>query len=537
MILEGLITTCSPDGQPHLAAMGPEVDPVELKAGRIETLVLKPFATSQTARNLAATPAGVFQLTDDVLLLARTVAGSGPRPDFLPAAVIEGWRLAEAPMALEFRVISADRSGDRQRLVARVERVHQGRPLLGHVRARHAVVEAAILVTRLHMIPAPEIAARFAELRTLVEKTGGPEEHAALAILAERVVAAGSAASAPTAPPRAVEVRTPARFHLGMFSFGDPLTRSFGGTGLMLDEPGIVVRVCPAAAFAGRGPHGQRAAEFARHCAAAWGLPRDEAFEVEVVAAPRAHVGLGSGTQLALAVAAAIEGLAVRPADRVRSFAPREALALARAAGRGRRSSVGAYGFAAGALLVEAGRLGADKVAAPLEASPLVARAELPPAWRGVLIVEHAAEGLHGEAERQAFLALPPVDRGVTAELARIALLELVPAALEGCFGAFAAAFGAYGRLAGVPFASASSSLPFHRSIEMLIGRLAALGVRGAAQSSWGPAVLACAASQSEAEGVAAALAAEGLRSTHDIAVVGFNSSGARLRPITPQAR
>ena len=533
MILEGLITTCSPDGQPHLAAMGPEVDPVELKAGRIETLVLKPFATSQTARNLAATPAGVFQLTDDVLLLARTVAGSGPRPDFLPAGGIEGWRLADAPMALEFRVISADRSGERQRLVARVERVHQGRPLLGHVRARHAVVEAAILVTRLHMIPAPEIAARFAELRTLVEKTGGPEEHEAFSILAERVVAA----TMPPTSPHGVEVRTPARFHLGMFSFGDPLTRSFGGTGLMLDEPGIVVRVRPAAAFAGRGPHGQRAAEFARHCAAAWGLPRDEAFEVEVVAAPRAHVGLGSGTQLALAVAAAIEGLAVRPIDRERSFAPREALALARAAGRGRRSSVGLHGFANGGLLVEAGRLGADKVAAPLEASPLVARAELPPAWHGVLIVEHGAEGFHGEAERQAFLALPPVDRGVTAELARIALLELVPAALEGCFGAFAAAFGAYGRLAGVPFASASNSLPFHRSIERLIGRLAALGVQGAAQSSWGPAVLACAASEAEAEGVAAALAAEGLGSTHDIAVVGFNSSGARLRPITPPAR
>ena len=156
---------------------------------------------------------------------------------------------------------------------------------------------------------------------------------------------------------------------------------------------------------------------------------------------------------------------------------------------------------------------------------------------RRVLIVEHASEGLHGEAERQAFLALPPVDRGITAELARIALLELVPAALEGGFGAFAAAFGAYGRLAGVPFARASSSLPFHRSIERLIGQLAALGLRGAAQSSWGPAVLACAASQGEAEGVAAALAAEGLRSTHDIAVVGFNGSGARLRPITPPAR
>jgi predicted sugar kinase len=88
-----------------------------------------------------------------------------------------------------------------------------------------------------------------------------------------------------------------------------------------------------------------------------------------------------------------------------------------------------------------------------------------------------------------------------------------------------------------VPFASASSTLPFHRSIEALIERLAALGVRGAAQSSWGPAVLACVASEAEAEGVAAVLAADGLRSTHDISVVRFNASGARLWPITPPAR
>ena len=187
MILEGLITTRSADGRPHLAAMGPEVDPAEMKHGRIGTLILKPFATSQTAQNLADTPAGVFQITDDVLLLARTVAGCGPRPDFLPAVAVEGWRLADAPMAFEFRLESADRSGERQRLVARVVRIHQGRPFLGHVRARHAIVEGAILVTRLHMIPAAEVAARFAELAILVEKTGGPDDHEALAILSARV--------------------------------------------------------------------------------------------------------------------------------------------------------------------------------------------------------------------------------------------------------------------------------------------------------------------------------------------------------------
>lgn len=527
MILEGLIVTRSPDGTPHVAAMGPEVDPGRLREGDVAELVLKPFGTSQTARNLAATPEGVFHTTDDVLALARVVAGHGA-PPLVRADVVDGWRLADACTTWEFRIAEGERDAERQRLRARVARVHHGRPFHGHVRARHAVVEAAILVTRLHMVPAAAIRARLAELAVLVEKTGGPAEREAFAIL-DGCVAAAERRASPA--PRAVEVRTPSRFHLGMFSFGDPASRSFGGTGLMLAEPGFVVRVRRADAFGGSGPLGPRGADFARACAAAWGLPRDEAFHVDVASAPRPHVGLGSGTQLALAVAAAVETLAGRAAGPERRFDRAEAVALARAAGRGRRSSVGACGFALGGLLVEAGRLGADKIAAPLEESPLVARAPLPPEWRGVLVVERGVCGLHGEDERRAFQTLAPVDRGITAELARLALLELVPAALEGRFGAFAEAFGAYGRLAGLPFRPASRLLPFHESIEAILARLAALGVAGAAQSSWGPAVLACSATEADARAVAAVLAADGMEATHDVAVVRFAGSGAVLRP------
>lgn len=532
MILEGLVTTRSPQGTPHVAGMGPEVDPQRLRQGDLLELVLKPFATSHTARNLEAVPEGVFQTTDDVLLLARTVAGEGPAPALLRADAVDGWRLADACMAWEFRVVAADRTTERQRLVARVVRVHRGRPFQGHVRARHAVVEAAILVTRLHMIPAAGIADRFAALAPLVEKTGGPEEREAFAILASLAARASGAPRSTGDAPRDVEIRTPARFHLGMFSFGDPATRSFGGTGLLLEEPATVVRVRRTDEFGGSGPAGERAAGFARTCAASWSLPPGMAFHVDVAAAPRAHVGLGSGTQLALAVAAGVEALARPGTVDERGFDPAGALALVRAAGRGRRSSVGAYGFALGGLVVEAGRLGADKVAARAEVSPLVGHAVLPPEWRGVLVVERNAEGLHGDAERAAFEALPPVDRGVTAELARLALLELVPAALENRFDAFAVALGAYGRLAGIPFEPASRRLPFHDSLATLLARLASLGVAGAAQSSWGPAVLAMCRSPAEADDLAAALRSDGLERTHDLAVVRPSASGARLRPI-----
>ena len=75
MIIEGIVTTTNPDGGMHVAAMGPAVDNGERLAGRITRLLLRPFATSHTAANLARVPAGVFHLTDDVLLVARIVAG------------------------------------------------------------------------------------------------------------------------------------------------------------------------------------------------------------------------------------------------------------------------------------------------------------------------------------------------------------------------------------------------------------------------------------------------------------------------------
>ncbi len=339
----------------------------------------------------------------------------------------------------------------------------------------------------------------------------------------------------------AIEIRTPARFHLGMFSFGDPSIRAFGGTGLMLDRPGIVLRMHPAERVSGTGPHADRAVAFARECAAAWGLAPAAACRIEVVSAPRAHVGLGSGTQLALAVAAGIRELA-DAADHEsdgatqrggRGFAVDEVLRLAEGVGRGRRSSVGIHGFAGGGLIVEAGRLAAGRTgverAPGAEGSPLIARAAMPPDWRGLLLIERASEGLHGDAEREAFRSLSPVDRGLTAELVRLAAMDLVPAAIEGRFAEFSSALHAYGRLAGIPFAPVSGRLPCHAGIERLIERLSALGIRGAAQSSWGPAVLACCASETEAADLRETLSAEGLDRTHDLSVVRFDSDGARL--------
>jgi uncharacterized protein len=191
MILEGIVTTTAADGRLHVAAMGPWIDPAERAAGRITRLVLRPFATSQTAANLVRERCGVFHVSDDVLLLARVVAGrlDGP-PPVRPATAAGGRVLRDACQAWEFAVDTIDDSRERLEITARVVAEHSGRPFLGFHRAAHAVVEAAILVTRIHLLGRGEVSRRIEDLRILVEKTGGPREAEAFALLVAAAAAA-----------------------------------------------------------------------------------------------------------------------------------------------------------------------------------------------------------------------------------------------------------------------------------------------------------------------------------------------------------
>jgi hypothetical protein len=180
MIIEGIITTTDSAGQMHIAAMGPHVDEEAGRTGQLERLSLRPFATSQTAANLAAIPEGVFHACDDVLLFARVVTRSlAEPPASRPAERVRGWVLEDACRAYEFRIGECDASQERLRHEARVVAVHEGRPFVGFNRAKHAVVEAAILATRLHLLGPEEIRRQMAALVRLVEKTGGSREREA----------------------------------------------------------------------------------------------------------------------------------------------------------------------------------------------------------------------------------------------------------------------------------------------------------------------------------------------------------------------
>jgi hypothetical protein len=178
MILEGIVTTLDGDGRLNVAPMGPRVDE------SLATLELRPFQTSQTYRNLKVRPEGVFHVVDDVLLLAQAAIGSrSDEPATFAATEVQGRVLESACRWFEFRIEELDDSEPRTRMVARV--VHQGRikDFFGLNRAKHAVVEAAILATRTHLLPPAEIRAQLAALKPLIEKTAGPREREAFALL------------------------------------------------------------------------------------------------------------------------------------------------------------------------------------------------------------------------------------------------------------------------------------------------------------------------------------------------------------------
>jgi uncharacterized protein len=188
MILEGIVTTTDPLGRCHAAVLGPHLEEgwLDRAGGLPRRLTLKPFRTAATHANLARLGEGVFHATDDALVIAKLVAGLPP-PEAVPATAVRGFVLEGVCAAHEFRVVSRDLAGERGSFEAEVVASHTGRPFLGLNRGSHAVIEAAILVSRLGLIPREEIERQFVELARLVEKTGGEPERCGFALLARRL--------------------------------------------------------------------------------------------------------------------------------------------------------------------------------------------------------------------------------------------------------------------------------------------------------------------------------------------------------------
>ena len=182
LVLEGLVTTLNTDGAVNIAPMGPRVD------ASMERFVLRPYQTATTYRNLKEHGEGVLHVTDDVWLVARAALGPvEPAPDMFPAQSVRGSVLADACRWHEFRVVRCDDRAERVTIDCVVVHTGRLRDFFGFNRAKHAVVEVAILATRTEFLPIGQIRAEFEKLAVLVEKTGGDAEHRAFRFLLEHV--------------------------------------------------------------------------------------------------------------------------------------------------------------------------------------------------------------------------------------------------------------------------------------------------------------------------------------------------------------
>jgi beta-ribofuranosylaminobenzene 5'-phosphate synthase len=313
-----------------------------------------------------------------------------------------------------------------------------------------------------------------------------------------------------------VRVEAPARLHLGMLDVAGGDTRRFGGLGVAVRRPAAVIEASASDELTVEGPDAARALGAARRGRQALGLTgRAGAAHIRVLEAIPAHVGLGSGTKLALAVTVAVARLAGQ--------AP-EPIAIARAAGRGARSAVGLWTFVHGGLVVEGGvRRGGGR------AAPLLARHAMPDDWRCVLAIPNAEPGLSGQAEEQAFARLRP-DAARAALVAQLVLTSLLPGLAEGDLREFGAALTRVQRLVGESFAPAQGGL-FHPRADALVETLLRLGAAGAGQSSWGPAVYGIVGGEEAGRDIARRMEDE-LGGDARVDLVRFDNRGARVEDV-----
>ena len=309
-----------------------------------------------------------------------------------------------------------------------------------------------------------------------------------------------------------VHITAPSRLHFGLMSYGGP-GRQFGGAGVMIDQPSTQLQVSVGSKFSASGPCAARAARFAQRWAENHQLALN--CRLEMLKAPSEHVGLGTGTQLGLAVAAGLSTLY--------GLVPTRPCELAVSVGRGRRSAVGAYGFFLGGLIVERGKR-ADEMLSPLDC-----HLALPEDWRFVLVRPALRSGLSGLAEQRAFSHLPAIPQAVTETLTAELRQQLLPAAAEGAFDAFSKSLFRYGKLAGSCFAAQQGGAYNGPRLTQLVEQMLEMGVRGVGQSSWGPTLFALLPTATAAESFCEDLRRMPEHAKTDLLITGINRGGHRV--------
>ncbi len=293
-----------------------------------------------------------------------------------------------------------------------------------------------------------------------------------------------------------VRIETSARLHLGLLDLNGDLGRLYGSIGVAIDRPALILGAerVPAGADGGEqlavdGPETERVAAYARRFLARHPLPG--AIRLQLQAAIPAHVGLGSGTQLALAVGAALAHLGGLSLD---------AATLSQVMGRGAHSGIGIATFERGGLVVDGGHAEVDAI----HRAPLVLfHQPFPAAWRFVVAIPAATTGLNGASEQHAFQTMAPAPAAYVEKICRLLVMQLLPALIEQELAPFGQALTGIQQWVGDSFAAIQGGRFATTLSGALVAHWLSQGAAGAGQSSWGPTVYALAGSDEEADRLA----------------------------------
>lgn len=320
-------------------------------------------------------------------------------------------------------------------------------------------------------------------------------------------------ADSPAPSAASVTVTAPARLHLGFLDPSGGLGRRFASVGLAISELRTRIHIRSAASSQVEGAECARVAQhietMRRH------LHLEGPYAARVERTVPAHAGLGSGTQLALAVAAGLRRLHDLPLDLAG-----DAVRL----GRGGRSGIGIGVFGRGGLILDGGRgTGAT-------APPIISRLAFPPAWRVILVLDPSRSGVHGAEEGAAFASLPPFPADEAAHHCRLILMKALPAVAEGDLASFGAAIRELQARVGDYFAPIQGGSRFTSpDVAAALARLDAAGAHGIGQSSWGPTGFAFASSSDEVDQFIAILREDARLRALDIRAVAGLNRGAQI--------
>ncbi|MCW4015841.1 MAG: kinase [Candidatus Bathyarchaeota archaeon] len=275
-----------------------------------------------------------------------------------------------------------------------------------------------------------------------------------------------------------VYVKTPARLHFGLIDLNGDMGRFFGGLGVGIDQPNVVLVAQVSESFSVTGKKTDLTSLLAKRFLESYNINANVSINVKQVIPE--HAGLGSGTQLALAVAAALAKL-------FQVNASTQELSLTM--GRMKRTGVGTAIFEHGGFVVDGGKTMKDGVVVPESLPPLIFRYPFPEDWKFVVAMPDVKKGLAKTEEKTAFASVPQMPAELVGRICWLTMMKLLPALVDCDIKSFGDALTTIQVVVGDYFAGVQGGTFSSLAASAGIDFMKACGAYGVGQSSWGPAV------------------------------------------------